>query len=87
MARVSGRRAPSAGLRCHRLESRQRTVSMVDEAQHAQEEQLASVTPILAVSPNPQKNYIGSAGLARSGRPMYPTSSRSPARACSHGCM
>jgi hypothetical protein len=39
---------------------------VVDEAQHAQEEQLASVTPILAVAPNPQKNYIGSAGLARS---------------------
>ena len=37
---------------------------VVDEAQHALEEQLASVTPILAVSPNPQKNYIGSAGLA-----------------------
>lgn len=39
---------------------------VVDEAQHALEEQLASVTPILAVAPNPQKNYIGSGGLARS---------------------
>jgi len=41
---------------------------VVDEAQHAQAEELASATPILAANPNPQKNYIGSAGVeARSG--------------------
>lgn len=37
---------------------------VVDEAQHAQPEELASATPILAANPNPQKNYIGSAGVA-----------------------
>jgi hypothetical protein len=37
---------------------------VVDEAQHAQAEQLASSTPILAVNPNPQTNYTGSAGIA-----------------------
>lgn len=37
---------------------------VVDEAQHAQPEQLASSTPILAVNPNPQTNYMGSAGIA-----------------------
>lgn len=36
---------------------------VVDEAQHAQPEQLASSTPILAVNPNPQTNYTGSAGI------------------------
>lgn len=37
---------------------------VVDEAQHAQPEQLASSTPILSANPNPQINYIGSAGVA-----------------------
>lgn len=36
---------------------------VVDEAQHAQPEQLASSTPILSANPNPQINYIGSAGV------------------------
>lgn len=36
---------------------------VVDEAQHAQPEQLASSSPILAVNPNPQTNFIGSAGI------------------------
>jgi hypothetical protein len=36
---------------------------VVDEAQHAQQEQLAASTPILAVNPNPQTNYTGSAGI------------------------
>jgi hypothetical protein len=36
---------------------------VVDEAQWAQPEQLASSTPILAVNPNPQTNYTGSAGI------------------------
>ena len=36
----------------------------VDEAQHAQAEQLASSTPILAANPNPQMNFTGSAGIA-----------------------
>lgn len=36
---------------------------VVDEAQHAQPEQLASSTPILAVNPNPQTNFIGSAAI------------------------
>lgn len=41
---------------------------VVDEAQHAQPEQLASSTPILAVNPNPQTNFTGSAGIeGRSG--------------------
>jgi len=37
---------------------------VVDEAQHAQPEQLASSTPILAVNPNPQVNFTGSAGIS-----------------------
>lgn len=37
---------------------------VVDEAQHAQPEQLASSLPILAANPNPQTNFIGSAGIA-----------------------
>lgn len=37
---------------------------VVDEAQHAQPEQLASSTPILAANPNPQTNFIGSAGIS-----------------------
>jgi hypothetical protein len=42
---------------------------VVDEAQHAQPEQLASSTPILAVNPNPQTNFTGSAGItSRSGQ-------------------
>ena len=37
---------------------------VVDEAQHVQPEQLASSLPILAVNPNPQTNFCGSAGIA-----------------------
>jgi hypothetical protein len=37
---------------------------VIDEAQHAQPEHLASATPILAVNPNPQTNVMGSAGIA-----------------------
>jgi hypothetical protein len=37
---------------------------VVDEAQYAQGEQLASSTPILAANPNPQTNFAGSAGIA-----------------------
>jgi hypothetical protein len=37
---------------------------VVDEAQHAQPEQLASSTPIMAANPNPQTNFIGSGGIA-----------------------
>lgn len=37
---------------------------VVDEAQHAQPEQLASSMPILAANPNPQTNFVGSAGIA-----------------------
>ncbi|HKY47519.1 MAG TPA: hypothetical protein VJQ79_05985 [Acidimicrobiia bacterium] len=37
---------------------------IVDEAQHAQPEQLASSMPILAANPNPQANFCGSAGIA-----------------------
>lgn len=37
---------------------------VVDEAQHAHPEQLASSTPILAANPNPQLNFLGSAGIA-----------------------
>jgi hypothetical protein len=37
---------------------------VVDEAQHAQPEELASSLPILSVNPNPQKNFIGSGGIA-----------------------
>jgi hypothetical protein len=36
---------------------------VVDEAQYAQPEQLASSTPILAANPNPQTNFVGSAGI------------------------
>jgi hypothetical protein len=38
---------------------------VVDEAQHAQPEQLASSTPILAANPNPQINFVGTGGIAR----------------------
>jgi hypothetical protein len=37
---------------------------VVDEAQHAQLEQLASSTPILAANPNPQLNLTGTSGIA-----------------------
>jgi hypothetical protein len=37
---------------------------VVDEAQHAQLEQLASSAPTLAANPNPQMNLTGSAGIA-----------------------
>jgi hypothetical protein len=37
---------------------------IVDEAQHAQPEQLASSTPILAANPNPQTNFTGTAAIA-----------------------
>lgn len=36
---------------------------VIDEAQHAQPEQLASSTPILAANPNPQLNFTGTAGI------------------------
>jgi hypothetical protein len=36
---------------------------VVDEAQHVQSEMLASSSPTTAVNPNPQTNYIGSAGV------------------------
>lgn len=36
---------------------------VVDEAQHAQPEQLASATPIMAVNPNPQMNFTGSGAI------------------------
>jgi len=39
---------------------------VIDEAQHAQPEQLASSLPIVAVNPNSQVNFTGSAGLAKS---------------------
>jgi hypothetical protein len=38
---------------------------VVDEAQHAQPEQLASSTPILAANPNPQINFVGTGGIDR----------------------
>lgn len=38
---------------------------VIDEAQHAQPEQLASSTPILAANPNPQTNFVGTAGIER----------------------
>lgn len=38
---------------------------IVDEAQHAQPEQLASSTPILAANPNPQINFVGTGGIER----------------------
>ena len=37
---------------------------VVDEAQHATEEQLAAVSPTLLANPNPQVNALGTAGLA-----------------------
>lgn len=37
---------------------------IIDEAQHAQPEELASSLPILAVNPNPQKNFIGSGAVS-----------------------
>lgn len=37
---------------------------VIDEAQHAQPEELASSLPILSVNPNPQKNFIGSGGVS-----------------------
>lgn len=37
---------------------------VVDEAQHAQAEQLASATPILAANPNPQLNFVGTSAIA-----------------------
>ena len=37
---------------------------VIDEAQHAQPEQLASSTPILLANPNPQTNFIGTGGIA-----------------------
>lgn len=37
---------------------------VVDEAQHAQPEQLASATPTLLANPNPQMNFIGTGGIA-----------------------
>jgi hypothetical protein len=36
---------------------------VVDEAQHAHPEQLASSTPTLMVNPNPQMNFIGTGGI------------------------
>jgi hypothetical protein len=37
---------------------------VVDEAQHAKPEQLASSTPILLANPNPQMNFAGTGGIA-----------------------
>lgn len=37
---------------------------VVDEAQHAQLEQLASATPILAANPNPQLNFLGTSAIS-----------------------
>jgi hypothetical protein len=37
---------------------------VVDEAQHAQPEQLASSTPILAANPNPQLNFLGTGAIS-----------------------
>lgn len=37
---------------------------IIDEAQHAQPEELASSLPVLSVNPNPQKNFMGSGGVA-----------------------
>lgn len=36
---------------------------VVDEAQHAQPEQLASSMPTLMVNPNPQRNFVGTSGI------------------------
>jgi hypothetical protein len=38
---------------------------VIDEAQHAQPEQLASSLPILAANPNPQTNFVGTGGIER----------------------
>jgi Uri superfamily endonuclease len=35
-----------------------------DEAQHAQPEQLASATPIMAANPNPQLNFVGTSAIS-----------------------
>lgn len=37
---------------------------VVDEAQHAQPEQLAAATPILAANPNPQLNFFGTSAIS-----------------------
>lgn len=37
---------------------------VIDEAQHAQPEQLASSTPTLLANPNPQMNFAGTGGIA-----------------------
>jgi hypothetical protein len=37
---------------------------IVDEAQHAEPEQLASSTPTMLANPNPQTNYVGTGGIA-----------------------
>ncbi|MCP5157744.1 MAG: hypothetical protein H6983_26465 [Ectothiorhodospiraceae bacterium] len=37
---------------------------VVDEAQHATDEQLAAVSPTLLANPNSQLNALGTAGLA-----------------------
>jgi hypothetical protein len=37
---------------------------VVDEAQHAQPEHLASATPILAANPNPQLNFVGTSAIS-----------------------
>lgn len=37
---------------------------VVDEAQHARPEQLASATPTLLANPNPQMNFAGTGGIA-----------------------
>lgn len=37
---------------------------IVDEAQHAQPEQLASATPIMAANPNPQLNFFGTSAIS-----------------------
>lgn len=37
---------------------------VVDEAQHAQPEQLASATPIMAANPNPQTNFYGTSAIS-----------------------
>lgn len=36
---------------------------VIDEAQHAKPEQLASTTPILLVNPNPQTNFVGTGAI------------------------
>jgi hypothetical protein len=36
---------------------------VIDEAQHAEREQLASATPILMANPNPQTNFVGTGGI------------------------